>query len=74
VSTPTSTPRGQARAALERARAAAPGLPGTAPASMSIDTVPLGDGRMRLVDRRTRQVLGTAASPDQAQRTRNFFR
>lgn len=71
MSTPALTLRGQARAALERA--AAPGLPGTSPACMTIDTVALGDGTVRLVNRMTGKSLGTAANAAQAQRTRNFF-
>lgn len=71
----STQPKGLARAALEReANQSTSGLLGVPkPTAVAIDILPLGDGRARLVDHRTRQQLGTAVNARQAVRTRDFF-
>jgi hypothetical protein len=43
-------------------------------ATISIQSVTLQDGRVRLVDRSTNQIVGVASSAGQAARTTEFFR
>lgn len=73
----STQPKGLARAALEREGAAAGKhgqLQGHARVTMSIAHVELEDGRVRLVDRGSGQMLGVAVDGHQANRTRDFFR
>lgn len=68
-----ASPRGMAKTALERATVTAFAMPPSGAAAHEIDEVPLKDGRVLLVDRRTNYVVGTAVNGAQASRTRNFF-